>query len=175
MRPEKIVIVEELRHKIKDSAFLILTDYRGMSVARTESLRRQLRGVGAEAQVVPNRLFRRAGQDLMPSGLDDALKGPSLLVCGQGDVTQTAKVLKTFIKENEMPVIKQGAMRGALLSRADVEALAALPAREVLLAMLLGTLAAPMTSLVGVLQQKVASIVYVLKAIEEKKGQASAP
>ncbi|MBU1909716.1 MAG: 50S ribosomal protein L10, partial [Verrucomicrobia bacterium] len=109
MRPEKVVIVEELRSKLRDALYVILADYRGMSVARTENLRRQLRGVGAEAQVVPNRLFKRAGQDLVPPGFEEGLKGPSLMVYGKGDLSQAAKVLRTFIKENEMPAIKLGA------------------------------------------------------------------
>jgi len=169
MRPEKVMIVEELRGKLKNALYVILADYRGMSVARTETLRRQLRGVGAEAQVVPNRLFKIAGQDLVPSGFEEGLKGPSMMVYGKGDVSQAAKVLRTFIKENEMPVIKLGALQGALLTGADVNAMALLPPREALLAQLVGTLAAPMSRLVGVLQAKTASILYVLKAIQEKK------
>jgi large subunit ribosomal protein L10 len=172
MRPEKVTIVEELRGKLRDALYVILADYRGMSVARTETLRRQLRGVGAEAQVVPNRLFKIAGKDLTPPGFEKGLIGPSLMVYGQGDLSRAAKVLRTFIKENEMPVIKLGTMRGALLSKSDVDAMALLPPREVLLAQLVGLLAAPMQRLVGVLQAKTASILYVLKAIQEKKEKA---
>lgn len=172
MRPEKVTIVEELRGRLKDAQYVILADYRGMSVARTENLRRQLRGVGAEAHVVPNRLFRIAGKDVTPAGFEAALKGPSLMVYGKGDVSQAAKVLRTFAKENEMPVVKLGALQGALLSKADVDAIALLPPREALLAQLVGLLAAPMQRLVGVLQAKTASILYVLKAIQEKKEKA---
>ena len=92
-------------------------------------------------------------------------------IFGNGDVVIAAKILKDFIKENELPVIKVGTMQGVILSRADIEQLASLPSRETLLAQFVGVLAAPMTQLVGVLQQKVASLVYVLKAAQEKKQQ----
>lgn len=172
VRPEKVAIVEEIKGKLQRARYVILVDHRGLNVARTEKLRQELRGAGAEAQVVPNRLFKRAGQDLTPAGFDRALSGPSLMIHGQGDITRPAKVLRAFIKENEMPVIKGGALQGALLSAAELEALALLPGREVLLAQLVGLLAAPMQRLVGVLQAKVASILYVLKAIQEKKEKA---
>ena len=169
MRPEKKSISEEMKRKMSDSVFVILADYRGMSVSKTEELKRRLRGVNANFQVVHNRVFRHVAKELQYSGLEPGLKGPSAMVFGKGDVVQTAKVLKEFIKQAEVPVIKIGSLQGAILSAADVERLAGLPAREVLLAMAVGTIAAPMTSLVGVLQQKVASLLYVLKAAQEKK------
>ena len=92
---------------------------------------------------------------------------------GKGDVAQTAKVLKDFIKENEKPVIRLGAMQGVALTAAEIVQIATLPSREQLLSQLVGVLAAPMSQLVGVLNQKVATIVYVLKAIEDKKQQSN--
>ena len=172
MRPEKKSIVDELRSKVSSSSFVILADYRGLSVAKTDELRRRLRGVSAQFQVIQNRLFRLVAKELAFTGFEDSIKGPSAMVFGQGDVVQAAKVLRDFIRENEKPVIKLGAMEGTALSAADVTQLAGLPSKQELYAMLVRTLAAPMTQLVGVLQQKVASIVYVLKAVEEKKGKS---
>lgn len=170
MRPEKKSIVEELRSKISDSSFVILTNYRGLNVLRTEELRRRLRKVRAQFQVIQNSMFRRAAKEV-PSftALEEKVDGPSAMVFGKGDVVQAAKVLRDFAGEFELPVVRAGAMEGAVLSAADIDALAQLPAREVLLAMFVGTVAAPLSRLVGVLQQKVASVVYVLKAIQEKK------
>ena len=172
MRPEKKSIVDELRGKVSDASFVILADYRGLSVAKTEELRRKLYGVSAQMQVIQNRLFRLVAKELSFKGFDEAIKGPSAMVYGKGDVVQAAKVLRDFIKEYELPVIKIGSLEGSALSAADVAQLAALPSKHELYARLVGTLAAPMTQLVGVLQQKVASIVYVLKAVEEKKGKS---
>ncbi|HBA83542.1 MAG TPA: 50S ribosomal protein L10 [Verrucomicrobia bacterium] len=169
MRPEKKSIVDELKSQITDSLFVILTDYRGLSVLKTEELRRRLRGVNAQFHVVQNRMFKHVARELSYEGLEPALKGPSAMVVGNGDVVQAAKILRDFIKENSIPVVKIGSLEGVILSAADVEKLAGLPSREILLSQLVGTIAAPMTRLAGVLNQKVASLLYVLKAVQEKK------
>ncbi len=173
MRSEKTSIIEELRNKVKDSSFLIVADYQGLNVGKTEELKRRLRGVKAQFQVIQNRMFKRVASELNQPGLEKGILGPSAMVYGKGDVVQAAKVLKDFIKENNLPAIKIGSLQGAVLSADDVQQLANLPSREVLLATLVGTIAAPLTQLVGVLQQKVASVVYVLKAIQEKKEKAA--
>lgn len=173
MRSEKTSIIEELRSKVRDSAFLIVADYHGLNVGKTEELKRRLHGVKAQFQVIQNRMFKRVASELSQPGLEKGIAGPSALVYGKGDVVQAAKVLKDFIKENNLPAIKIGTLQGDLLSAAEIQQLAGLPSREVLLATLVGTIAAPLTQLVGVLQQKVASVVYVLKAIQEKKEQAA--
>ncbi len=172
MRPEKTAIVDELKKKVDGSTFVIVADYKGLNVSKTAELRRRLRGVKAQYQVLQNRLFQRAAKDAKLGGLEKTLDGPSAMVFGSGDVVQAAKVLKDFIRENDLPVIKAGALEGALLSAQDIEHLAGLPSREVLLGMLVGTVAAPLSQLVGVLQQKVASVVYVLKALQDKKEKA---
>lgn len=172
MRPEKKSISSELQSKVRDSAFVILADYRGLSVSKTDDLRKRLRGVKASLQVIQNRVFGHTIRELEAKGLAAALKGPSAMVYGKGDVVQAAKVLKDFVRENERPVVKLGTMGSVVLTPADIETLAGLPGREVLLSMLVGTIAAPMQQLVGVLQQKLASLVYVLKAVQEKKEQA---
>ena len=152
---------------------MIVADYRGLNVAKTEELKRRLRGVKAQFQVIQNRMFKRVAGELSQPELEKGIAGPSAMVYGKGDVVPAAKVLKDFIKEYNLPEIKMGSLQGAVLSAADVQQLASLPSREILLATLVGTIAAPLTQLVGVLQQKVASVVYVLKAIQDKKEQAA--
>ncbi|NCC49714.1 MAG: 50S ribosomal protein L10 [Spartobacteria bacterium] len=167
MRPEKKSIVEQIRNEVKGSLFVILTDYRGLTVSQTEDLRNRLHGVQAHVRVVKNRMFRHVARE-MNYDMEETLKGPSAMIVGDGDVVATAKVLKDFIRENKLPVLKVGALEGVILSADDVKKLADLPPKPVMQAQLLGTLAAPMTQLMGVMQQKMASIVYVLKAIQEK-------
>lgn len=175
MRAEKKSMVEELKSKISDCTYVILTNYRGLNVSRTEELRRRLRKVSAQFQVIQNSMLRRAMKDI-PSAtvLGDQVDGPSAMVFGKGDVVQAAKVLKDFRGEFELPVVRAGALEGALLSAAQLEELAGLPPREILLGRFVGTVAAPLSRLVGVLQQKVATVVYVLKAIQEKKEKQTA-
>ncbi len=172
MRPEKKSMAEELRSKVSGSSFVILADYRGLSVAKTEELRKRLRNVKAQFQVVQNRMFRLVAKELAIGDVEKGLEGPSAMVFGKGDVVQAAKTLKDFVKENERPVIKLGALQGTVLTAAQVDQLAGLPSRETLLTQVVCTIAAPMTQLVGVLQQKVASVLYVLKAVQEKKEKA---
>jgi large subunit ribosomal protein L10 len=170
MRPEKQSIIEELRGKVDDSVFVIVADFQGLSVGKTEVLRQRLAKADARIQVVKNRILGHIAKDSGLGAMRDHLTGPSAMVYGKGDVTQAAKILKEFIKENERPVIKVGALEGAVLTAADVEQLASLPARETLLGMMVGTIAAPMSQLVGVFQQKVSSLLYVLQAAADKKG-----
>jgi len=106
----------------------------------------------------------RGWKDLAP-----LLRGQSAVVTGQ-DVVQTARLLKQFGSSNKVPAIKGGVMDGQLLSSAEVGALADLPPREALLSMVVGTIAAPMSRLVGVMHQKLASLIYVLRAAEEKQS-----
>jgi large subunit ribosomal protein L10 len=167
MRPEKESIAQEVAEKVQGSVFVILADYRGLTVSQTDELRKQLWDADARIQVVKNRTLRRADEKL---GAD--LKGPSAMVYGQGDVVQVAKVLRDFIKANKLPVIKVGSLEGAILSSDDIKSLAGLPGRQELLAHVVGTVAAPLSQMVGVLSQKVASLVYVLKAIQDKKEAA---
>jgi large subunit ribosomal protein L10 len=175
MRPEKASIYAEIRQKVSESPFLILADYQGLSVLKMQDLQRRLRGANARIQVVKNRMLRHVADEVGVRGLAPSLAGPSAMVYGRGDVVQVAKVLKDFIKENEKPKIKAGSMQGSLLTARDVDSLASLPSREVLLAMAVGTIAAPMAQLVGVLDRKVASLVYALKAVADKKSKSEQP
>jgi large subunit ribosomal protein L10 len=172
MRLEKQSIVRDLRARMQGAQFVILTDYKGLNVAAMSDLRGRLRGAQAEFHVVQNSLVRLVAKDLGQTGLEPGLTGPSAMISGSGDVAQAAKVLRDFIKEKEKPTIKIGALQGAILSAKDVSTLADLPSREQLYGQLVGTLAAPMQQLVGVLNQKLASVVYVLKAYQEQKEKA---
>jgi len=170
MRPEKESIISELRTKMSDAVFVIIADYQGLSVEKTDQLRQRLLKADAKIQVVKNRVLGHIAESAGLGGMRDKLTGPSAMVYGKGDVSQVAKILKDFIKENEKPVVKVGALEGVVLTAADVEQLASLPSREQLLSMMVGTLAAPMSRLVGVFQQKPASLLYVLQAAADKKG-----
>jgi large subunit ribosomal protein L10 len=169
MRPEKESIINEISGDLEQSAFMILTDYRGLKVDDFVVLRDTLRQCGSKMTVVKNGLLNIAAGRAGWEDMSEFLDGPTAMVTGSGDVTVVAKSLRKFIKEKDIPVIKGGHLGDKRLTASDVEAMATLPSREVLLGQLVGTIAAPMTQAVGVLHQKLSSIVYVLKAIEEKK------
>ena len=169
MRPEKEAMAKELKDRMSESSFFILTDYTGMSVAQAEDLRGKLSAADARLIILRNRQFRHVARELNLEGLGEDLKGPTAMVYGAGDVVETTKILRSFTKGNELPVVKLGALQGRVISGEQVAQLADMPPREQMLGTVVGTIAAPLSGLVGVLNQKVASLVYVLQAALDKK------
>jgi len=169
MRPEKTAIVRELHDQLEKATYVLLADYHGLNVSQIAELRGKLRPLDSEFHVVKNTFFGLAAKELGWEGLDSLLSGPIAAVTGAGDVTEAAKALKDFVKANGKPVARGGVLDSKVLTAAEVEALASLPARPVMLGQLVGTVAAPLSQLVGVMNQKVLSLLYVLKAVEEKK------
>ena len=174
MRPEKAMLAQETRDRVMESTFFFVTNYQGLTVPKTQELRKQLLEVDARFFVVKNSLLNKVAEERLQGELGTGLKGPSAVVYGNGDAAETAKILQKFIKENDRPHVKVGALDGVVLTAEEVGELAKLPGRTQLLGMLVGTVAAPMTQLVGVFQQKVASLLYVLKAVQEKRENEGA-
>ena len=169
MRLEKKAIVNEIRVSLEGAAFVILADYRGLKVRQGEELRRRLAKFGARLNIVKNSFFKLALPENHRAQLADVLTSQTAVIFGSGDVVETAKVLAGFQQEQRVLTIKRGLLDGRVLSPADVDTLSKLPARPVLYGMLAGVVAAPMMQLAGVFKQKTASLVYVLKAVQEKK------
>lgn len=168
MRPEKESMLAEIRGRVENSVFLILADFTRMSVEQDLALRSKLRAVDGEIHVVRNRMLRHVVRDLDVDGLEDGLKGPTAMVTGSGEAAEIVKVLRDFIKEKDIPVIKMGAMDGVFLSAEQVNQLANLPSRPQLYAMLLGVLQAPARNFVSTLHAGVSQIVNVLAAQQRK-------
>ncbi len=167
MRPEKVAEAAEIDARVSGALYMILADYNGMDMPTTNELKSSLRANGASYNVVKNRMLNRA----LPMDASELLKGQTAMIYGEGDVVEVAKVIKKFTAKNQKPVVKGGFVEGKPVSAADVVELAKLPSKDVLRAMLLGTLQAPCSQLVGVMNQKVASLVYVLSAVKDKKEQ----
>ena len=174
MRPEKANIVSDLSEKLNRSPFLLVTDYQRMKVDQFGELRNRLAPAGAEMRVVKNSFLKRAMADSGLPDVGDKLIGQTAIVMGEKDVAPVAKILKTFAAEFKIATLKIGVVDKSLLSTAEVEALAELPSREVLLAQLLGLLLAPATRLVRVLNEPASAFARVLKAREEKGAPAPA-
>ena len=165
IRPEKIAIDMELKEHVSQAAYMIIADYTGMDMPTTTSLKDSLNDSGARFSVVKNRMLARS----IDSNAIDLLKGQSAMIYGDGDVVEVAKIINKFRKENEVPLIKGGIFEGKSINAEEVEELAKLPSKEVLYSMLVGTLQAPMSQVVGVMNNKVSSLVYVLEAARNKK------
>jgi large subunit ribosomal protein L10 len=167
LRPEKIAEAAEIDARVSGALYMIIADYNGMDMPTTTALKNSLRENGASYNVVKNRMLNRA----LPVDASDLLKGQTAMIYGEGDVVEVAKVIKKFTAENQKPVIKGGFVEGKAVNAAEVVELAKLPSKDALRAMLLGTLQAPARNLAGVLDQKIASLVYVLSAVKDKKEQ----
>ena len=158
----------EIEERVSGALYLILADYDGMNMPMTNEFKNSLRENGASFNVVKNRMLDRA----MPMDISGLLKGKTAMIYGDGDVVEVAKVIRKFtIANKQKPVVKGGFVEGKAVSAQDVVALAKLPSKDILRAILLGTLQAPCSQLVGVMNQKVASLVYVLSAAKDKKQQ----
>ena len=167
IRPEKQSITTELDERVSGALYMILADYTGMDMPQTTELKKNLRDSEATFNVVKNRMLKRSLDDQSA----ELLKGQTALIYGSGDVVEVAKVIRKFTAANKKPIIKGGYLEGKMISGEQVIELAKLPAKEVMQSILLATLQAPCTQLARVLDQKVASLVYVLDAARTKKEQ----
>lgn len=172
MTPEKKALTDEIRAHLTGSNYVILADYLGLTVEQVSELRGKLRGRGATMRVTKNRLFRIVAAELGKTGLDAALIGPSAMVYGAGEdgIANVAKILKDFSREHGLPTVKMGVLNDGILTAADIEELADLPSREVLLARFVCAVAAPISQLASVANQKVCSLLYALQAVADKKS-----
>lgn len=168
MRPEKATIVEDLKEKLNASPFLLITDYTGLRVEEFSTLRTALYEAGAEVRVVKNTFVRRALADAGLPDISSELTGQTAIVVGESDVAAAAKAVKTFAKESKKLTIKGGVVDRLVVSAQQVEAIADLPSREVLLAQLLGTLQSPASTLVRLLNEPASGLARVLKAKSEQ-------
>lgn len=171
-REEKVAVVAEVAERLRSADAVIVTEYRGMKVGQLANLRRQLRDVGGEYTVYKNTLARLGAEQAGMPQLSDVLVGPTGITFVQGDVAAAAKALRDAAKANPLLVLKGGVLDGKLMSAADVEALADLPSREVLLARMAGALQAPLVKTAGLLQALPRNFAYGLKALIDQQQAA---
>lgn len=171
MRPEKASIVSDLSEKLNRSPFLLVTDYQRMNVNHFGELRNRLATTGAEVHVVKNSFLKRAIAASELPDITEQLAGQTAVVYGDKDVAPVAKVLKNFAAEFKVGSLKIGVIDRNILSTAEVESLADLPSREVLLAQFLGLLLAPATRLVRVLNEPASALARLLNAKAQKEGK----
>jgi len=177
-REDKVSAVAELTERFQTSDGAVLTEYRGLTVSQLAELRASLGG-GTTYQVVKNTLTKRAATEAgLASELDVLLSGPSAIAFVKGDVVEAAKGLRDFSRGNPLLVIKGGVLDGKAISPADIEQLADLEPREVLLAKLAGDMKASMAKAAAVfnaLPVQMAQLAEALRAKLEAEGGAAAP
>lgn len=155
--------VAEIREKLEKAQAIVLADYQGLTVEEDTALRKTLREAGVEYKVYKNNLVTLAAKELGIEGLDSYLEGPVSIAFGYEDATAPARVLHAFAKDHKKLELKAGMVEGTLYNKEEVEKLATIPSKEVLIAKLLGSFKAPLSNLA-----------YLLNAIKEKKESESA-
>jgi large subunit ribosomal protein L10 len=149
---KKIETVQELRERIERCAIAIAADYSGLSVSEMVALRRAMREAGVDMRVVKNRLFLRAAEEAQRPAMAELLQGPTAVLFGYGDVTIPTKAAVEYARTARNAfAVRKGVLDGQVLSQADLQDLASLPPRHVLIAQLAGTLQAPVAQLLGLL------------------------
>jgi large subunit ribosomal protein L10 len=168
-RTTKEQIVSGLQEKLKQANLGVLTSFNAMKVGKMEALRNALRKNDAELKVVKNTLLNIAAKETDFQILAEHFKWPVAVVLSYKDPVAPTKALVEFAKKNPELEIKVGIIDGKMLSKADIEALAELPGREVLLGKLVSVMAAVPTSFVSVLSGVHRNFVQVLNAYCDQK------
>ncbi|WP_249020039.1 50S ribosomal protein L10 [Conexibacter sp. S30A1] len=168
-REEKAAVIEQIADELTGSGAIFALDYRGITVAQIAELREKLRPLDTRLQVTKNSLAERAADQAGVNEIKPMLYGPTALALVKGDVAAAAKVLSDTSRALRGPLaFKGGYMGGVALSAADAETIARLPAREVLHAQLVGTVAAPLTGLARTLNALIAGVAIQLGQIRDQ-------
>jgi large subunit ribosomal protein L10 len=149
---------------------MVITEYKGMTVAEISGLREELRGSEVEYKVVKNTLARLAAEDTPVAVATDHFKGPVAVALGYDDPIRVAKSIFDFAKKNQKLKVTGGVVEGTFYGPEDLKALAELPPREVLLGMLAGAMQAPAAKMARLFSATVARFGYALNALKVKKA-----
>jgi len=170
--PDKVAAVKEIADQFRSSEAVIVTEYRGLTVTQLAELRRSLRGV-ATFSVAKNTLTALAAKEAKIEGVDALFSGPTAIAFVSGYPVAAAKSLKTFGKDHPALVLKGGYFEGKALSPADVEFLASLESREVLLAKAAGAFKASLFGAAYVLSAPLGKAARTVDALRQKQETAA--
>ena len=169
----KVKQVEKMKERYQSASGVIFTEYSGLSVPAMQRLRRDLKEKGAEISVVKNTLFKLAvGEDAekFPDGM---ISGPTAITYVFDDEASVAKALYDFMKVNKTFVVKGAYLDGTIYDSDQMEALSKLPPKDVLIAQVIGTIAAPLSNLVGVIEAIYATPIRTIGAVADKAAEES--
>jgi large subunit ribosomal protein L10 len=169
-KTEKAAVVASIKQHVDNADFVVLTDFKGMTVEELTRLRVKLHEAGGEYLVVKNTLARIAFTGGPHDVAKDMFKENCAVALGSKDPVPVAKALSDFVRTSKLFKLRSGSLQGKPLSAAQVENLARLPAKEVLLGQMLGTMNAVPTNFVSLFANMIRPLLYALKAIEEKKA-----
>ncbi|HSI72930.1 MAG TPA: 50S ribosomal protein L10 [Fimbriimonas sp.] len=165
--------IEQAKEWYSKSSGVVFADYRGLSVKQLQGLRRDLRAKGAELHVLKNTLFRiAAGEDInsLPAEYHNGTTAFAFVYENESDV---AKTLLDFARTSKKLVVKGGLFGGKPMTDKQVQSLSELPPRDVLIAQVIGTIAAPISNLIGTIEALYADPIRVIGAVADKVGEGS--
>lgn len=168
-RIDKVAVIKELSEKLKKAEAIIFTDFKGLKVEALTHLRKQLREKDMEYKVIKNTLIKLALKDTTFEHIKGEIAGSNALAFCYTDPVVLAQVLIDFRKKNEPFKIKKGILSGKVLDANEIQVLAQLPTREILLAQLLGAIEAVPRGFVRLLYNILVQLLYVLNAIKRTK------
>jgi large subunit ribosomal protein L10 len=168
---EKERTIEQAQEWYSRSKGVVFTDYRGLKVKEMQELRRNLKAKGAEIHVLKNTLFRIAAGEDAASLPDDLHNGPTAIAFLFESESEGAKAIFDYAQTNKNLKIKGGFVGGRAMDAKGVEALSKLPPRDVLIAQVIGAIAAPLSNLVGIVEALYADPIRVIGAVADKVGE----
>jgi large subunit ribosomal protein L10 len=174
-REEKTQVVAELTEVISQASGMYFTDFAAMNAEQSTKLRQELRKAGLQYKVAKNTLIKIAlrEQGKLTPELEKALIGQTGIAFGFDDPVAPARIIKDFAEKNQdKPALKAATLEGVVYPGSALKTIAALPSRQDLMASIVGSIAAPISGLAGVLGAVQRDLVYVIDAIEKKKGEA---
>ena len=173
-RPDKVAAVAEIADEFRGASASVVTEYRGLTVAQLTALRRAL-GSDVIYRIAKNTLVKRAAEDAGVDGLDALLTGPTAIAFVTGEPVDAAKALRDFAKDNKALVIKGGYMDGNALSVDEVNRIADLESREVLLAKLAGAMKGNLSKAAGLFAAPASQVARLAQALADKRAAEGAP
>jgi len=175
-KSEKPLFVQNLTEHLKTATSFVLVDYTGLTVKMQQDLKKRLRQVEADMEVVKNNLFKLAGKEARIDEnilTDTVLTGPIALIITEKDPIAPLQVLGKFVKEHEILEFKVGIVEGIFQDKESLTRLTNLPSKENLQAQIIGSLSGPLYGIVGVLQGNLQKLVYILQEVSQKQGSPS--
>ena len=163
--------VTDLAEMLRDSSALAVADYRGLTVSEMHTVRRSLRANGVSLKVAKNRLLKIAADEAGLAELKPMLEGPTAIAATNGDEVSLARALQDAFRPYKVVTVRGGLLGGQPINAADLQRLASLPGREVLLGRLASGMAAPLTGMAGVLAANIRNLIGVLSAVADQKRQ----
>ena len=163
---KKIDAVEALRERIERATISLSIGYRGLTVREMEALRRQLRTAEAEVKVVKNNLLALAAEKVGAQNLISVVEGPTAIAFAYGEPLAAAKALTEHARSGPKALSVQGGyMDGAALTADDINELAEMPPKPVMIGQISGQIMSPMTSLIGMLETSKRDLIFLMESV----------